>query len=106
MLAGGPLGRLEALFQQEYPDLGGTDAPAVFIRHESEGRLHCELKAYLSPGAAVLAGRLGAEPCTRPALPGLSLLAGPEDSWAELFPEYAHQTPSEWMGRSSRPDRE
>ena len=87
MLAGESLHKIEELFESAY---GKTDCPieaAVFIRHESEGRLHCEVEAYFSPGSIVVAKRVDADPCARPALDGLSLLAGSADSWRVLFPE-------------------
>ena len=60
---------------------------AVFTRPESEGRLHCEVIAYFSPAAGELAKAFDAEPCARPARPGLGLLAGDEAAWSVLFPE-------------------
>lgn len=59
---------------------------AAFLRHESEGRLHCELHVYLSPGAASLASSLGARACGKPRPAGLELLAGPREAWTILFP--------------------
>ena len=53
---------------------------ALFFRHESEGRLHCELHLYFTPGAASLAQTLGAEPCPVPSPDGLDLLAGSESA--------------------------
>ena len=50
MLAGEALVQLEACFQSTYPQ-GRSDKIAIFIRHESEGHLHCEVKAYFSPDA-------------------------------------------------------
>ena len=66
---------------------------AVFTRHELEGRLQCEVVAYFSPAAAVLAQALGAQPCGKPAHHDLDLLAGDAASWAVLFPE-APQRPA------------
>ena len=60
---------------------------AVFTRHELEGRLQCEVVAYFSPAAAVLAQVQGAQPCGRPSRCELELLAGPAGCWAVLFPE-------------------
>jgi hypothetical protein len=60
---------------------------AVFTRPESEDRLHCEVMAYFSPAAADVAKAFDAEPCTRPARAGLSLLVGDENSWSVLFAE-------------------
>ena len=87
MLAGETLDRLEALVRAEQAKAGRAGDMAVFIRHESEGRLHCEVKAYFSPAAAALARAVDAEPCGRPSAQGLSLLAGDEAAWATWFPD-------------------
>ena len=86
MLAGESLDKIETLFLSVYGKTGIPKEAAVFIRHESEGRLHCEVKAYFSPGAAIVAGEVVADPCDRPSLDGLSLLVGSADSWQKLFP--------------------
>ncbi len=52
------------------------DGMAVFLRHESEGQLHCRAVLYFTPGAAALAQRYAARVCVRPQGAGLSLLAG------------------------------
>ena len=59
---------------------------AVFTRHALEGRLQCEVVAYFSPAAAVLAQALGAQPCDKPTHHDLDLLAGEVASWAVQFP--------------------
>ncbi len=87
MLASEPLDYLEKHFLSV---LAHTDSPggmAVFIRHESEGRLHCEVIAYLFLKSNTVAEELNARPCEKPMPGGLSLLAGPEDSWSTHFPE-------------------
>jgi len=79
------IGELEARCSEV---LGQSNRPgdmAVFIRHESEGRLHCEVMVYFSPASGSLAREFGAEPCQRPSPNGLGLLAGSEDAWAVLF---------------------
>lgn len=48
---------------------------AAYIRHVSEGRLHCEVLVYFSPGAAAVAREYGALPCAPPPREGLDLLA-------------------------------
>lgn len=58
---------------------------AVFTRHESEGRLQCEVVAYFSPAAATVAHVLHARPCQKPSRSELDLLAGEPDCWAALF---------------------
>ena len=60
---------------------------AVFTRHESEGRLQCEVIAYFSPAAAAVAHVLQAQPCPPPARGELDLLAGDARCWPMLFPE-------------------
>ncbi len=87
MLACEPLGRLEERFLSVYAKADSPKEMAAFMRHESEGRLHCEVKVYFSPASAVVAREVGAEPCARPSPDGLSLLAGSRDSWSALFPE-------------------
>jgi hypothetical protein len=82
-----PLGRIEALFQSSYASAGDPDEIAVFVRYESEGRLHCEVTAYFSPAAAELAREVEATPCARPSAEGLSLVLGNEASWTKLFPD-------------------
>ena len=87
MLACEPLGQLEERFLSVYAEAGSPDDMAVFIRHESEGRLHCEVKVYFSPASVVVAREVGAKPCQRPSPDNLGLLAGSGDSWSRLFPE-------------------
>ncbi|OIR05517.1 hypothetical protein GALL_122600 [mine drainage metagenome] len=87
MLAGEALAQLEALFLSTYGISGDSGQMAIFVRHESEGRLHCELKAYFPPAAIALAKTVDADPCARPSRDGLSLLVGPEDTWQAFFPD-------------------
>lgn len=87
MLAGAALAQLEALFISGYGTSANAGNAAIFLRHESEGRLHCELIAYFSPGAVAVANQFDAGPCKRPSRDGLSLHVGAEDSWRVLFPE-------------------
>jgi len=86
MLAAEPMEDIKASFLS----LGGRSAAAadraVFIRHESEGRLHCEVRVYFSPAAAEVAKACGAVACARPSPRDLGLLAGPETAWDILFP--------------------
>ena len=60
---------------------------AAFIRHEADGRLHCEVKIYFSPAASEIARSFNARACGTPSPIGLSLLAGSEDAHQTLFPE-------------------
>lgn len=88
MLAGDALAQLEMLFRSTYGGSGENRRAAIFIRHESEGRLHCEVKAYFTPEAAAVARAAAADHCTRPSHHGLSLLAGPASAWQAYFPEH------------------
>ncbi len=87
MFASESMHRIEALFLAAYVQAGRPKAMALFFRHESEGRLHCEVKAYFSPAAAAVARKLGAAPCPLPSPHGLNLSVGAEESWALLFPD-------------------
>ena len=87
LLAGEPLSRLEAVFRAARADPGAPREMALFVRHESEGQLHCELRVYFSPGAAAVARAVEADACERPSPDGLSLLAGGPESWRALFPD-------------------
>lgn len=87
MLAGDSIEKIESLFLSAYWKYNSAKDSAVFIRHESEGRLHCEVMAYFSPDSAIVAREVDADPCERPSRNGLSLLAGSADSWLALFPE-------------------
>ena len=87
IMASLPSDEIEAAFQQLYIDAGRPLNMAVFTRQESEGRLHCEVTAYFSPAAVDVAKAFGGQPCEKPALSGLGLLAGDTLSWSVLFPE-------------------
>lgn len=86
MLAGDSLEKIRASFPPRGDCLDEGGDMAVFVRHESEGRLHCEVHVYFSPAAAGLARVFGASACTRPSPLDLALLAGPESAWETLFP--------------------
>jgi len=77
------LDQIKALFQPAYENANRPQEMAVFFRHESEGRLHCEVKIYFSPAAVAVAKAVGATPCPKPSPDGLGLLAGSADSWIE-----------------------
>lgn len=85
MLADMPSDEIRAAFARLFPDGNIPAEAAVFTRHESEGRLHCEVMAYFSPAAADVAKIFDAEPCQRPVRAGLGLLAGAESAWSTLF---------------------
>jgi hypothetical protein len=85
MLAGEELAKIEEKFFSIY---GAATIPlkvAMFIRHESEGHLHCEVKLYLTPEAFILANEIDADPCKKPNQDGLSLRIGCGDVWPDLF---------------------
>ena len=86
-LAGARLEDAKALFLHEFEIADRPPDMALFFRHESEGRLHCELHLYFSPRAASVAQAMEAEPCPRPSPDGLDLLAGPESAMALLRPD-------------------
>lgn len=73
MLAGDALDRVRAQFQRCD---AADDGSGVLMRHQSEGRLHCELWLYFPPELSDLATLFGARPCARPAVEGLGILAG------------------------------
>lgn len=85
------------LLSTAYAEAGSPNDMAAFIRHEAEGRLHCEVKIYLSPMSDhivndVIAQNLEAVniqviPCHKPSYSGLSLIAGPQAAIPALFPE-------------------
>jgi len=60
---------------------------AAFIRHESEGRLHCEVKIYISPALASVVEIEGVQRCLKPLSQDLGLFVGGDKSWKVLFPE-------------------
>jgi hypothetical protein len=89
MLVDEPSSAVKAQFLKAFTAAGSPPEMAVFTRHESEGRLHCEVLAYFSPAAHEVAESLEARPCLKPARPGLGLLAGSEEAWRKLFLETA-----------------
>ena len=52
MLAGESLDHLKTLFLSAQVKMNYPKDMALFIRHESEGHLHCEVKVYFSPASA------------------------------------------------------
>jgi len=85
ILAEQSLEQIKKLFYPKYRDSNEPEAMAVFVRHESEGRLHCEAWVYFSPAAAAVAKTVDAVPCQKPSREGLGLLAGPDSAWPLLF---------------------
>ncbi len=86
LLAGTAIDQIKTLFADAYADSTPPDDLAIFFRHESEGRLHCEVMVYFSPAAAELAHAVDAVSCTPPTPHDLGLLAGSEHARAILFP--------------------
>ena len=82
-----PCAEIEQAFEQIFVTAGKPLNMAVFTRQESEGRLHCEVTAYFSPAAEDIAHAFDAQPCAKPALSNLALLAGDTLAWKILFPE-------------------
>lgn len=87
MLAYMALEKIKEACLSTYQKSNCPDDMAVFFRHESEGRLHCEVKVYFSPAIGDTAKTLGAFPCEQPTRYGLSLLVGTPDAWSILFRE-------------------
>ena len=79
--------QIEEAFLRLFDEAGKPVNMAVFTRSESEGRLHCEVIAYISPATRKVAEAFGAEPCEKPSRNELGLLAGSPNSWAFFFPE-------------------
>lgn len=89
--------QITQLLLSTFAEAGSPNEMAAFIRHEAEGRLHCEVKIYLSPLSAaifkdVIAKDLITEdvkaiPCERPSHSGLSMIAGTQEAWQIFFPE-------------------
>ncbi len=86
MLATPTINGIEDRFLSAYTEAGCPRDMALFIRHESEGRLHCQVKLFFSPAASSVASEVGAEACETPCAESLGLLIGAEDSWGRLFP--------------------
>lgn len=85
MLAYDQQGEIENRLRAAYEDAENADGMVAFTRHESEGRLHCEVIIYFSPGFSRVAKQVGAEPCDKPLPSGLSVLVGSEDARRTLF---------------------
>jgi len=88
LLADDERSRIEDSFRAALAEAGCPNEMALFIRHESEGRLHCEVKLYFSPASLIVARQNGATPCEPPSSHGLGLLVGSEDAWHALFPDH------------------
>nr|WP_051221606.1 hypothetical protein [Neptunomonas japonica] len=78
MLAAEALEHIQMLFLAAYKKAGSPDDMAVYVRHEAEGRLHCEVKLYFTPATHEVAEAISARYCPPPSPEGLGLLAGSE----------------------------
>lgn len=88
MLADEALGQVQTRFRAIYAEAGRPAGIALFVRHESDRQLHCDVKLYFSPMSEFIARNLRATPCRRPSPQGLSLLEGSNDAWALFFPNH------------------
>lgn len=79
--------QIEEIFYPQFEKAGKPAEMAIFKRHVSEGRLHCEVMAYYSPASVEVAKSFDAEPCDKPSCEGLDLLVGDPQCWGVLFPE-------------------
>ena len=85
LMAHADLGRIEQRFRADHMSAGCPSNMALFIRHVSEGQLHCDVILYFTPAAAGLAAWAEAEACPPPDTAGLGLFVGPEEAWSALF---------------------
>lgn len=85
VLAFEPKEALREQFPAAFDAAGRPAHMAVFTRHELEGRLQCEVIAYFTPAASVLAQQMGARPCEQPAPGELDLLVGDASVAAHFF---------------------
>lgn len=76
MLADDSLQQIKKQFITHYEQASCPEQVALLMRHESEGRLHCEVKLYFSPAAEAIARKIEATTCPTPSSHGLSLIAG------------------------------
>ena len=79
--------QIKELTLSAYKSAENSSEMAAFFRHESEGRVHCEVKIYFTPMLAGVAREVNAEPCEKPSPCGLSLLVGSKDSLEIFFPD-------------------
>jgi hypothetical protein len=91
LLASDSLEEIKRLFSLMFGDDGYSDEnkhpdAVIFVRNESEGRLHCEVIVYFSPGTVNLAKSLGATACIQPSPHDLSVLAGSIEATLKYLP--------------------
>lgn len=76
MLAHDALVAVEQRFDDACRECECPTEMGLFVRHVSEGRLHCQVLVYFTPAASAVALEFDALPCARPTSVGLDLLAG------------------------------
>jgi hypothetical protein len=86
LLAADALEHIKARFLAEYTKTNQPTDMALFIRHESEGRLQCEVVLYFSPASASVARTVDAVSCKTPSPDDLGLLVGSADARSVFFP--------------------
>ncbi len=87
LLADEALESIKSRFSSAFASPDYPDDVAIFIRHESEGRLHCDVIVYFSPATYSLATAIDAIACNKPSADSLSLLVGSTLAWSVLFPD-------------------
>jgi len=85
MLAEEMLAEIRKNFECQYRKNNRPKDMALFIRHESEGRLHCEVNVYFPPAARTIAEAFGAVPCSKPSPENLGLLVGSPEPTSLYF---------------------
>lgn len=85
MMAYLPLEEILAEFTPRFEAAGRPDDMALFKRHELGSELFCNATAYLSPAAAEIAHACLATPCVPPPADDITLVAGNETCWTQLF---------------------
>ncbi|MDN3519261.1 hypothetical protein QWY84_16725 [Aquisalimonas lutea] len=84
LTAGIELDRIERAFAAAFGRRGEPGDMGLFVRHVSEGQLHCDVVVYFTPASADVAGRALADPCPPPSRHGLGLLQGSAEAWRLL----------------------
>lgn len=89
MLAYDERDRIAQRLTSAHLSAGSPPQMAAFVRHESAGHLHCELKIYLSPDFEAVTHEVRAKPCDKPSPHDLGLFVGSQKSWPLLFPDHS-----------------
>ncbi|MDN3519849.1 hypothetical protein QWY84_19780 [Aquisalimonas lutea] len=84
LTAGIELERIERAFATAFVRHGRPGDMGLFVRHVSEGQLHCDVVVYFTPAAAEVANRAQADLCPPPSRHGLGLLQGATEAWRLL----------------------